>query len=101
MVNIKEIIDVATKIACSIQARPLQRQLFGAHLEKVDCDHFELLLHTDVKWLCRGKFLRRFSELCPEIKEFFCVTGHVEYKKLDDGQWLIDLAFNRFHKHVE
>ena len=32
---------------------------------------------------------------------FFCVTGHVEYKKLNDDQWLLVLAFNRFHKHVE
>ena len=84
---------MATKIACSIRARPLHRQLFCAHLEKVDCEHFELLLHTDVKLLCRGKFLRRFSELCPEIKKFFYVTGYAEYRKLNDCQWLLNLAF--------
>lgn len=60
MLNMKEIMDVATKIACSIQARSLQRRLFCAHLEKADCDHSELLLHTDVRWLSRGKFLQRF-----------------------------------------
>ena len=55
----------------SIRARPLQRRLFPAHLEKVDRDHSELLLHTDVRWLSRGKFLQRFRELWPEIKEVF------------------------------
>ena len=43
--------------------------------------------------LSRGKFLQRFRELCPEIKEFFRVAGHAEYKQLNDGQWLLDLAF--------
>lgn len=81
------------KIACSIRARCLQRRLFRAHLEKADCDHSELLLHTDVRWLSRGKFLQRFRELCPEIKEFFRVAGHAEYEQLNDGQWLLDLAF--------
>ncbi|XP_072769214.1 general transcription factor II-I repeat domain-containing protein 2-like [Nerophis lumbriciformis] len=94
MLNMKEIMDVAMKIACSIRARSLQRWLFRAHLEKADCDHSELLLHTDVRWLSRGKFLQRFRELCPEIKEFFRVTaGHAEYTQLNDGQWLLDLAF--------
>lgn len=70
MLNMKEIVDVAMKIDCSIRARSLQRRLFRAYLEKADCDHSELLLHTDVRWLSRGKFLQRFRELCPEIKEF-------------------------------
>ena len=60
MLNMKEIMDVAMKIACSIRARSLQRRLFRAHLEKADCDHTELLLHTGVRWLSRGKFLQRF-----------------------------------------
>ena len=93
MLNMKEIMDVATKIACSIRARSLQRRLFRAHLDKAGCDHSELLLHTDVRWLSRGKFLKRFRELCPEIKEFFRVSGRAEYKQLNDGQWLLDLAF--------
>ncbi len=93
MLNMKEIMDVATKIACSIRARSLQRRLFRAHLEKADCDHSELLLHTDVRWLSRGKFLQRFRELCPEIKEFLRESGHAEYKQLNDEEWLLDLAF--------
>ena len=54
MLNMKEIMDMATKIACSIRDRSLQRRLFRTHPEKVDCNHSELLLHTDVRWLSRG-----------------------------------------------
>ena len=49
MLNMKEIMDVATKIACVIRARSLPRLLFRAHLEQADCDHSDLLLHTDVR----------------------------------------------------
>ena len=93
MLNMKEIMDVAMKIACCIRARSLQRRMFRAHPEKADCNHTELLLHTDVRWLSRGKFLQRFRELCLEIKEFLLVTKHAEYIQLDDDQWLLDLAF--------
>ena len=85
--------DVAMKIACSIRARSLQRWLFREHLEKADCNHTELLLHTDVRWLSRGKFLQRFRDLCPEVKEFLLVANHLEYNQLTDHQWLLDLAF--------
>jgi len=46
-----------------------------------------------VRWLSRGKFLQRFRELCPEIKEFLLVTKHAEYNQLNHDQWLLDLAF--------
>ena len=60
MLNMKEIMDVSMKIACSIRARSLQRRLFRAYLKEADCDHTDHFLHTDVRWLSRGKFLQRF-----------------------------------------
>lgn len=93
MLNMAEIMNVATKITCATRPRSLQRRLFRAHLEQADCNHSDVLLRIDVRWLSRGNFLQGFRELCPEIKEFFCATGHAEYKQLNDGEWLLDLAF--------
>jgi hypothetical protein len=71
MLHMKEVMDVAMKIVCSIRARSLQRRLFHAHLKETEAVHTtDLLLHTDVRWLRRGTFLGRFSELLPETKEF-------------------------------
>ncbi|KAK7158529.1 hypothetical protein R3I94_004989 [Phoxinus phoxinus] len=91
--NMKELMDVAMKIVCSVRARSLQRRLFRAHLEVTGAEHTDLLLHTDVRWLSRGKFLARFSELLPEIKDFLKLSKHAEYAQLEDYQWLLDLAF--------
>ena len=95
ILNMKDVMDVAMKIACSVRARSLHRRLFRAQLEEAGADHTDLLLHTDVRWLSRGRFLERFLELLPEIKEFLkhSTTHAVAYSQLEDGQWLTDLAF--------
>lgn len=94
ILNMKEVMDIAMKIVCSVRARSLQRRLFRAHLEESDAEHTDLLLHTDVRWLSRGKFLARFTELLPEIKDFLKISKHVDYHtKLEDHQWLLDLSF--------
>ena len=71
ILNMKDVMDVANKIVCSVRARSLQRRLFRAQLEETGAEHTDLLLHTDVRWLSRGTFLERFSELLPEITETF------------------------------
>nr|XP_055065219.1 general transcription factor II-I repeat domain-containing protein 2A-like [Misgurnus anguillicaudatus] len=94
ILNMKEVMDIAMKIVCSVRARSLQRKLFRAHLEDNDAEHTDLLLHTDVRWLSRGKFLARFTELLPEIKDFLKLSKHVDYHtKLEDHEWLLDLSF--------
>lgn len=97
ILNMKDVMDVTTKIACSVRAWSLQRRLFHALLEETGADHTDLLLHTDVRWLSRGKFLERFLELLLEIKEFLKHTTRpthaADSTRLEDGQWLTDLAF--------
>ncbi|CAL9685305.1 unnamed protein product [Knipowitschia caucasica] len=94
VLNMKNVMDNAMKIVCSVRARSLQRRLFRAHLEEKDSEHTDLLLHTDVRWLSRGKFLVRFQELLSEIKDFLKVSKYVDYHAmLEDEQWLLDLSF--------
>ena len=62
--------NTAFKIVNSIRARSLQRRQFRALLEQCEIENTELLLHTDVRWLSRAAFLKRFRDLLPEIKQF-------------------------------
>ncbi|XP_067937246.1 general transcription factor II-I repeat domain-containing protein 2A-like [Watersipora subatra] len=93
ILNMQEVMDIVMKIVCSVRARSLQRRLFHAHMEEADAEHTDLLLHTDVRWLSRGRFLERFRELLPDVKEFLKQSKHAEYAQLENEQWLMDLAF--------
>ncbi len=77
--GVKEVMDVSMNIAWSIRARSLYRQLFSAYLEEADCNHTDLLLHIDVRWLSRSKLLQKLWELLPEIREFLLSTKSAEY----------------------
>ena len=44
ILNMKDVMDIAMKIVCSVWARSLQRRLFRAHLEENDAKHTDLLL---------------------------------------------------------
>lgn len=87
--NTKEVMDVAFEIVNSIRGRSLKRRLFQLKLDEGQSD---LLLHTDVRWLSRGKFLQRFRDLLPEIIEFLN-EQEKKYAYLNDKTWLSDLAF--------
>ena len=62
-------------------------------MEEAEAEHTDLLLHTDVRWLSRGRFLERFRELLPEIKKFLKEVKDTDYVQLENEQWLLDLAF--------
>ena len=87
--NTKEIMDIAFKIVNSIRGSSLKRRLFQLQLDE---GQPELLLHTDVRWLSRSKFMQRFRDLLPEIKVFLGEQDQ-ECANLNDESWLSDLAF--------
>ncbi|XP_067132090.1 general transcription factor II-I repeat domain-containing protein 2A-like [Centruroides vittatus] len=87
--NTKEVMDIAFKIVNSIRGSSLKRRLFQLQLDE---GQPELLLHTDVRWLSRGKFLQRFRDLLPEIIDFLHEQGG-KCENINDETWLSDLAF--------
>ncbi|QQP51169.1 General transcription factor II-I repeat domain-containing protein 2A, partial [Caligus rogercresseyi] len=52
----------------------------------------DLLLHTDICWLRRGRILLRFLSLLSEIKNFM-KSRDEDTSMLEDTAWLLDLAF--------
>lgn len=87
--NTKNVMDIAFKIVNSIRGKSLQRRLFNLTLVEGQPD---VILHTDVRWLSRHKFLARFRSLLREIISFLKDRGD-EYAQLEDAEWLFDLAF--------
>lgn len=87
-----------TKITNLIRGgnRSLTHRKFLTLLEEMDSPYGDLLLHTEVRWLSRGKCLVRFFELRHEIATFLReeVTNSAELQNdLEDVEFLRNLAF--------
>ncbi len=68
--SLNEVLLTAVKIVNFIKSRPLQSRLFTAFCIEMGAEHQQLLLHTEVRWLSRGKVLTRLYELRVETKLF-------------------------------
>ena len=75
-----------------IHSRALNHRQFKSFLEESQADYQDVPNHTDVRWLSRGKVLKRFVELRSEICTFPDEKGK-ETAVFDDNAWLFDLAF--------
>ena len=69
--NLREVLDEVVKMVNFIKVRPAKSRLFEKICINMDSQHKQLLLHTDVRWLSRGKVLTRVHELRQELLAFF------------------------------
>lgn len=63
------------RIINSIQSKSKQHRCFKLFLDELSAEYGELLFHTEVRWLSRGKVLHRFISLLSEIKAFMETRG--------------------------
>jgi len=75
----KLVFQEAIKVVNFIKSRALQSRLFTKLCSEMGSDHIQLLLHTEVRWLSRGRMLSRLFELHYEVQLFLeekalCVT---------------------------
>ena len=91
--NFSHVMDLVTKVTNLIRGgnRSLSHRKFIAFLDEVDAAYGDLKMHTEIRWMSRGKCLERFFALRTEIpvlleESAYCV-------KLKDTQFLCDVAF--------
>ena len=70
-----KVLDDVIKIVNFIKARPLNSKMFCLLCEDRGKTHNALLLHTEVRWLSRGKVLARFYELYEEVYVFYAIKS--------------------------
>ncbi len=75
-----------------IRANGLKHRQFQAFLAELESAHGDVLYRTEVRWLSRGRALRCFYELLPEINAFLLTKGKT-VPELIDAEWKWDLAF--------
>lgn len=75
-----------------IRSRGMKHWQFRSFLEELESAYEDVLYFTEVRWLSRGKVLKRFFELRAEGKAFMEKDG-MSVPVLSDPKWLMDLAF--------
>ncbi|KAK2727285.1 hypothetical protein QYM36_007954, partial [Artemia franciscana] len=68
--HLHETLNEAVKVINFIKARPLNSRMFKLLCQEMGSEHQHLLLHTEVRWLSRGKILNRLFELRQEVHMF-------------------------------
>ncbi|XP_044857783.1 zinc finger BED domain-containing protein 5-like [Mauremys mutica] len=61
--DLKQVLDEAVKIINFVKCRPLNARLFSQLCDEMGSDYTQLLFHTEVHWLSRGKVMNHLFEL--------------------------------------
>ena len=66
--------------------------MFKMLLQELSAEYSDLLLHTEIRWLSRGRILKRFLSLLSEVKGIM-LSKEENASLHDEPVWLLDLAF--------
>ncbi|XP_043923363.1 zinc finger BED domain-containing protein 5-like [Protopterus annectens] len=91
--ELKLVLDEAVKVVNFIKSKSTNSRIFKALCEEMMSPHSTVLLHTEVRWLSRGKVLTQLFELRHEVQVFFEDHPFFLASKLQDCNWLQALAY--------
>ncbi|XP_072399223.1 zinc finger BED domain-containing protein 5-like [Diabrotica undecimpunctata] len=89
--TLQKILNKVVQIINYIKTRPLQSRLFSLLCKEIGREHEHLLIHTEVRWVCRGRILTRFCELRDEVRGFLLDTKYADV--LTDFSWPCSTAY--------
>ena len=91
----KEVLNRVIKAVNFVKSRPLVTRLFKVLCEDLGSTHDALLFHKEVRWLSKGKALKRLFELKEELQIFFASQNASEFESLftEDEFMLSKLAY--------
>ncbi len=90
---LETVLKQAVQMINFIKARPLNARLFSLICQELGAEHEQLLFHTEVRWLSRGRVLHRLYELRSEVMTFLVNVKSDLARYLDDPLWLAQLSY--------
>lgn len=91
--SLHTVLKDAVKVINFIKARALNSRIFTLLCEDMGGKFKTLLLHTEVRWLSRGKILTRIFELRSEVFMFLSEKNNEMKNFFSDDKWLSRLAY--------
>ncbi|KAK2717663.1 hypothetical protein QYM36_006440 [Artemia franciscana] len=91
--HLHETLNEAVKVINFIKARPLNSRMFKLLCQEMGSEHQHLLLHTEVRWLSRGRILNRLFELRQEVHMFLLEQKSAFSSLFENQDWVCRLAY--------
>ena len=87
------VLQDAVKIINYIENRAFNSHIFSNLCKEMDSEFSSLFLHTEVRWLSRGKALKRLIVLKDELMRFLSESNSDLVKYFQDKNWLCKLCY--------
>ncbi len=68
--ELNDTMSLVINVVNFIKSKALNSRLFSVLCEEVGTNHRCLLLHSEIRWLSRGRVVQRIFELRDEVKKF-------------------------------
>ncbi|UYV73226.1 hypothetical protein LAZ67_10002227 [Cordylochernes scorpioides] len=84
--------DEVVKVVNYIKSNALRSRIFSTFCEAMDSDDKNLLFHTEVRWLSKGKALNRFISMKNEIMAFID-NEEINFPFMMSDVWWLQVSF--------
>lgn len=91
--ELKSVLDSVVNMVNFVKSRALKTRLLKQMCHEVGSRHDTLVLHTEIRWLSKGKVLERFFELRKELLSMFSVEKPDFAAQLNDEEWCAKVAY--------
>ncbi|XP_029656292.1 general transcription factor II-I repeat domain-containing protein 2B-like [Octopus sinensis] len=92
VLSMNHVMSVVVRTINFIRSHALQHRQFKELLNELYSHYGDLVYFSNVRWLSRGKCLKRFFDLREEIKSFM-MHKKMTLTELNDEEWMLDLCF--------
>ncbi|XP_056642617.1 general transcription factor II-I repeat domain-containing protein 2-like [Diorhabda sublineata] len=90
-IRLHNVMNVVVKTINFIRSRGLNHRQFKTFLDEISSEYNDVTYYCEVRWMRKGKMLKRFYELRNEIADFMKIKDK-PLSELSDPKWICDLA---------
>jgi len=91
--GLKNVMSSVVEMVNYIKSRALKTRVLKVMCQEAGALHDTLILHTEIRWLSRGKVLSRFYELKNELLQMFAAEKPEFAALISDETWCSKVAY--------